>query len=1070
MALGEVFSLKAVIEVITGGAEQKIDSVEKSGRRLGQTFGSSFKGAATSMLAFVGAASAIQAVGNAVNGAVNATITFEKGARQLNTILKLNEKQLADYTESIRTLGTELDINVSATEAMAAAYDVAQAGFTKAADNALVMETALKTSAAAGVSASLAANQISGTLKAYGLAATDAQRVSDVYFKTIETGIITFEQFEHGLGAANAVAASAGVSFEEVMAAVATATGQGIKASTAFDGIKTSIANLSAPLDSQKKAMAEYGIVIDQNTLRQNGYQQTIIDIVKATGGNSSALRNILGDVTAYQLALSLISNEGKIAADNLRDMNNALGAQEAALVEMRKSTSFQLDQMKAAAEGLGIALVSNFGGPATQAIQTVTAALVEMDKFVKSLSKGEGGLLGALTRGFQNTFPATAQMLSELGDTLLELVGMVQNWFAAFGGPEATAATTAVDFLLSSILKLADILANAIGLAGKLLEGVVVWARDLSTVLGATFAVMGQAWAQVVDGMSGIFENFAYVVESVWKGVIDGILGTIKALPDQFRGVFAGIEKDLEKASDSFKAKAPKAGFVDSVSKIVGAPEFVRENLPQTIADARATNARPAPVKAATPEQAKKAQAAISGLFGGVKDFLTTGKLPVAEKAVAAPGAPAAIPALPPPDPAAATKDIEARADAIKNELSLEKISLAEGAKRYQALFKEAQKAKLSGEDLHKVEQALFDVRQKMFDQSEKAMKATEELRVERTKLVQGETAGLLAALDIEKRERAKAGAESVELEAWYGAQRIAIFKADAEKKAETAKKLVDAQNALADSAAKANQDALVASDKPEEAALAGLEQQKAEMMRGLLEQKDAIIKAGGDKLKAEQDYQAAVLANERSYQAQRLKITKDAAKERNQAETSAKVTILKNEAASSDNPEEARKKNLEAENIERLQQIKGQVEAYRTAGVDQLVIDRYIASEQKKIKAEAEGGKADEKGKGNQSPVQSIQEAFAGMNKLGFSIETGTGRVKRRGDAAVTAAANKLSADVGALRGVGAGDKQEPLNDVLTINLVDASGTVFSDSVSRGSSGSVDMSTTYELGRLGA
>lgn len=1059
----EIFSLRAVVEVITGDAERKLDAVEKKGRSLGSTFTSSFKAASTSILAFVGASSAISAVGNAISGAIGAATKFESGVRNLNVILKLSEQELTRYVDGIRTLGTELGINVSATQAVAAAYDVAQAGFTKAAENALVMEAALKAASASGVDASLAANLIASTLRAYGKDASEAAKVSDIYFKAVEAGIMTFEQLATSIGPVNAVAAQAGISLEEVAASMAAATNQGIRASTAADGVRGAMVNLLAPSEQAKKIMAEYGLEINENTLRQKGLSATLKEIYVTTNGSAAAMRGILGDVQAFSVAAALAGKDGVIMAEALDEIGKSSGATEAALDEQRKTFAFASSQMASAFEGLGILIVSQFSKPATDAVKAVTDSIIALDGFIKGLSQGEGGLLGSLVTGFQNTFPATYTMLQQLGETLQELANLVAGWFAAFGGAEAEAASGAVDLILSSLVKIADVIGNLIGLLGEFLQAAATALGGISSLFGTVAGTIGTAWSQVVDGMKGVWENFVDGVEQLWMQALGRIIKAIQSLPGVVRNQLSGVEEGLIAQRDELNSRdRPTATVGQNLAKIAEGAK-----LPFRAASESAPSP---PVAPATEGQVAGAKG-VFDFVQGMGTLLATGELPESmvpetesgPQPVAGPTADRVTPV----DPKKAAEDIEARADAIKRELELNKISLAEGAKRYQLLFAEAQKAKLGAEDLHKVEKALFKVREDMVKQSEKAQEVNDKLRVERIKIVKGETAGLLEALEIEKKERAKAGADSVELEAWYGAQRQKIFASDTKKKADEAKKVADAETKLQDTTGDLRQQTLAAEDKPLEAALAGLDQQKLETMRNLKEQRDAIIAANGDKLKAEQDYQAAILVAEQNFNAQRLKITTDAAKERAKAEQSAKSAILRNEATVESDPDKARKKELEADNADRLQQIKDQVEAYKQAGVDQLVIDRFITSEQRKIRESAKPKDEREQGEANASPLQSFDEAHGGLSSLGFSIGGKASR-RRRGDPAATAAANKLASDVGALRyGGSSPPPDEGIKNVLTVRVVNEAGTELYSDTQTADNQTTDMSTTYQLGR---
>lgn len=1169
--LGNVFTIRGLVELVTGGAEQSLDRL---GRRAATTAGSfdrSFKQMGTHILKFQAITGAIRAVSGVLGAAVGSAMEFETGVRNLNTILKLSEKEFAANTERLRTLGTELGLNVSAAQSVAAAYDVAQAGFTKASDNALVMEASLKAAAAGGTKASTAANLIASTLKAYSLEADQASRVSDVYFKVVEEGIITFEQFRNGMGSLNAVAAQAGVPLEEIGAAVAVATNQGIKASTVFDNLKITLIKLLTPTEVQAAEMAKYGLVINENTIRQKGYLNTLNEIQAATGGDVQAMRKIIGTSEALGTVLAVVNNNGKNASDSLRNMyaaSEGKGATGLALAEQAKAFAFQLDIAKNSVQSLGILIVSQFSGQATDAMKVLSGAVSDLDKVFKEMADGPGGLLQGLFDAFNETFPATGAALMELGETLSEIGDLFVEFYIAMGGSAETAAALgAVDLIGFALVKALDALANLSGLWLTFVGNVGGAARDLSTVLGSVWGTIEASWSKSWEGMQEVFQNFAYTIDQAFKAVIDKILFGVKLLPTVVQEELGYTKEVLDAFEKDSKGpigiEKPKTGIITALNKIEPPTD---ENFRAGIKDARATNAaadaakRPPPpsnnafirsiqekqkyddkerdrmrladqndaekekkkqeerdsktlalknakndaltqaekisdpaarnkaiAKAkAMPEEfvETKDEGALAKLpkqveafdnFGkigsGIKEFLTKKKVGSDLQGFFESTKPQAE------APAEATKeqktaDLTSRAKALEQEVELEKISKKEGLAKYTALVAEANRLGVKGKELFDIEKGLFSLRKDMTKEQEKSAEATGKLRVERLKLVKGELASGLEALELEKKARMKDGADSVELEAWYGAQRIDLFKKESERKAELGKKTVEIDDATADFKIKA----MDPEKDQEKIALAGLDQEKIETLRGLKEQYDEIIKNKGDKLAAEKSYHAAVLAAEQGFNAERLKITKDAAKARAALELDAKNKILRNEAEATDDPEKAAAKNREADNAERLKQIREQVEAYRNGNVDQITIDKYLLSEQQKLraedraarKAEKDAEKAEGEGGAGSAPTKTLSEAFAtGFSVEAFSVDKGS-RKRKRGDPAATAASNKLIGEIGTLGKEGAPKADDlGVHSTITVNVVADSKEIFSSKVSQEKGATAEGKTDYKLGR---
>ena len=76
------------------------------------------------------------------------------------------------------------------------------------------------------------------SIKAYGKSVEDARHISDIMFATVKFGVVTFEQLSNELGKVLPFAAQAGISFEELGAAIATLTVAGVQVDVATTALK----------------------------------------------------------------------------------------------------------------------------------------------------------------------------------------------------------------------------------------------------------------------------------------------------------------------------------------------------------------------------------------------------------------------------------------------------------------------------------------------------------------------------------------------------------------------------------------------------------------------------------------------------------------------------------------------------------------------------------------------------------------------------------------------------------------------------------------------------------------
>lgn len=295
---------------------------------------------------------------------------FEKELANLNTIAEYSSPVLKDYGDKLRTISLELNTGTGAAANARAAYDLASAGFIGAADNAAVLETTLKAATAGNVDAAQAGQLLVKTLNAYGASAQESERYADVFFKTVKNGITTFPELSASMGDVVGIAAQAGIPIEELGAAMATTTAKGQNTSTAVDGLRGVITSLLSPTDKAKKELDRLGISVTEQSLKQKGLRDTLVEIAKANNGSAASFSKIVGPAQRLATALNLVGDGGKKFTENMAKSSGEMGA---ALDVVTQTFDHSMKQFKVSLEAAGVAVGSVFLPPAKLLLDTVT-------------------------------------------------------------------------------------------------------------------------------------------------------------------------------------------------------------------------------------------------------------------------------------------------------------------------------------------------------------------------------------------------------------------------------------------------------------------------------------------------------------------------------------------------------------------------------------------------------------------------------------------------------------------------------------------------------------------------
>lgn len=262
----------------------------------------------------------------------------------------------------LQQVAAETGNTVGPAEMANAAYEVLSAGATSAADAAAKLKAGLILAKGGAVDVSVAVDGLTSIMNAYSVDTKRAGEVADKIRKTVDDGKISFEQYSTTIGRAAAVAAGAGVSLDELNAAIGTVTSGGIVAESAISGVRQLIVNLIKPTDDAKQVAAAYGIQLGAAALKAKGLGGVLDDIRIKTGGNAQAVSKLITDVDGLTAAQALFVKDGRKYKDLLDNQATSAGTAARAANQFADTTQSAIKRFQAQAESLGKRLNDVFG------------------------------------------------------------------------------------------------------------------------------------------------------------------------------------------------------------------------------------------------------------------------------------------------------------------------------------------------------------------------------------------------------------------------------------------------------------------------------------------------------------------------------------------------------------------------------------------------------------------------------------------------------------------------------------------------------------------------------------
>ena len=230
-----------------------------------------------------------------------------------------NSQQLVT---NLTALSKELQGQASVAELTGAAYDVASAGFSSAAEATLVLKAASQGATGGFSDINTVANATTSVLNAYGISAENAGKLVDQFIQTQNDGKIVVAEYAQNIGKVASAAASLGVPLSEVNAVIAQSTAAGNQAEVVFTGLKGALARLAS--GEAEKALKGTGIEISAASVEAEGLFGTLkklqgLDtgqLFKALGTEAGpALIPVIENLEKYEELIKNQENSAGVAA-----------------------------------------------------------------------------------------------------------------------------------------------------------------------------------------------------------------------------------------------------------------------------------------------------------------------------------------------------------------------------------------------------------------------------------------------------------------------------------------------------------------------------------------------------------------------------------------------------------------------------------------------------------------------------------------------------------------------------------------------------------------------------------
>ena len=343
------------LKITTANAETSVNRIKNAISSAIQPI-NLFAGGWRAVISSLIGGSVIYTIIRAVQSLVGEFTALDYKLRQLNIILGYNDTELNSISQSIKEVSAQY--GVAATKVADALYEINQATITGK-DSLVVMKQAVQLATASNSDLTESARILASTIKAFNTSVYDSAYISGLFFQIQERGIITIEQLVENFPKLIGSASATGVSFEDLGAAISTATSSGLKANqtmTAFNSTLIKIASGNAKLDRLFQTLGDKSAIA---ALRSKGLVYVLKQIQYATGGALEGITELGFDYRASRFVTAV--TQGNALAENVAIFNNTLNTatkSQKAMEEASKSITVQFNKIRESVRNSGMSIL----------------------------------------------------------------------------------------------------------------------------------------------------------------------------------------------------------------------------------------------------------------------------------------------------------------------------------------------------------------------------------------------------------------------------------------------------------------------------------------------------------------------------------------------------------------------------------------------------------------------------------------------------------------------------------------------------------------------------------------
>lgn len=352
----------------------------------------------------LGVAAGVGAITAALIGTTKQAMDFETAFAEVRTLINdMPESGLNQLKQGLIDLSKQTGILTG--ESIPAMYQAISASVP--ADNVVsFLEVASKNAIGGVTDLQTSVDGLTNILNAYAMETSEVMNVSDLMFETMKRGKTTIGELSRSYFNVIPYAASAGIAFRDISAAMATITAQGTPTSVATTQLRQAIVELSNEGSQVGKTFQSLAGKSFKDFIASGKNLQDALQLLeKKAKASNVGINTLFSSVEAGASVLGLVGNNTQRFTADMEAMANAAGATEEAFKKIDETPAQRLKKIRAQFSALTLEIGNKLLPTAEKLIAIAENNMPKISKTIEAV----GSVIVGLVKNMNILLPIVA-------------------------------------------------------------------------------------------------------------------------------------------------------------------------------------------------------------------------------------------------------------------------------------------------------------------------------------------------------------------------------------------------------------------------------------------------------------------------------------------------------------------------------------------------------------------------------------------------------------------------------------------------------------------------------------